>query len=55
MTCPEDQSTYEKYWISDFPINWEIEAFFKVKMKKLCEVHEKPLEYYCLTDLKEIC
>lgn len=36
-------------------MNREIEALFKIKQKKLCEVHEKPLEYYCMTDLREIC
>lgn len=36
-------------------MNREIEAFFKIKQRKLCDVHEKPLEYYCMTDLKEIC
>ena len=46
---------YSDYDINRFPINREIEAFFKVKNRNVCEIHEKPLEYYCFSDQAEIC
>ena len=43
--------------LADFPVNREIETFYKIQQKNLCTAHEKTLEYFCLTPqcLQEIC
>lgn len=41
--------------MDQFPINREIEAFLKVRTESFCEIHEKPLEYFCKNDEINIC
>lgn len=43
--------------IDEFPINKEIETFFKFHDKNQCSLHDKPFEYFCTNDkcLIEIC
>lgn len=31
MKCPEDSVEYKDLKEDDFPVNWEMEAFFKIK------------------------
>ena len=54
IICPEDKILYKDYSISDFPINNLIINILKPrkkeKEKKICNLHEKKLEYFCLED-----
>lgn len=55
MICPLDEKEYQEFEIEDFPLNKDMIIFLTNKKKILCREHKKCLDYYCITDLKEIC
>ena len=54
MICPLDKIDYQEMRIKDFPLNKDMVTFV-TKKKKICNNHKKCLDYFCLTDMEEIC